>query len=166
MHAAQPQSLFDRLRDDFSQLQDEYYPGSKRKRRESKEARQERRATERAEAKDNESWDAHPWRKHVRIQGREIDLEMFPIGALAKALGRDSVTMRAWIRKGWLPKAQFQTHPLPGTRGDAGRRLWTRAQIEGIVAIAQEEGLLNEHPPRIQQTRFTERVMAGWKGWL
>lgn len=151
--------------DAFTQLHDEYYPGSKQKRRESTQMRRERLAVERAEAKDKEGWDARPWIKHFRLNGREIELEMFPIGALAKAMHRDSVTMRAWIRKGWLPRAKYQTPPLPGTRGDASRRLWTRAQIEGIVAIATEEGLLKEHPPRIQQTRFTERVVAAWKEW-
>jgi hypothetical protein len=150
----------------FSELQDEYYPGSKQRRRESRETRRERKAAEQAEAKDKEAWDARPWVKHFKLSGRDVELEMFPIGSLAKALHRDSVTLRAWIRKGWLPKAQFQTKPVPGTRGDAGRRLWTRAQIEGITRIAKEEGLLKEHPPRIQQTKFTERVMAEWKDWL
>ena len=145
---------------------DEYYPGSRRKRRESRQARQERLIVERAEAKENESWDARPWKKHVKFKdGREADVELFPIGALAKSLHRDSVTVRAWIRKGWLPHAMFQTKPLAGTRGDAGRRLWSRAQIEGIAQIAKEEGLLNENPPRIQRTKFTQRVMAAWKEW-
>ena len=93
-------------------------------------------------------------------------MDLFFIGALAKALNRDSVTMRAWIRKGWLPGAMYQTRPVEGSRGDAGRRLWTRAQIEGIAQIAKEEGLLNDNPPRIQRTKFTRRVMAAWKEWL
>jgi hypothetical protein len=151
----------------FTDLQDEFYPGSKQRRRESREMRRERQAVERAETKENESWDARPWKKHVRLaDGRELDLEMFPIRSLAKALGRESVTVRSWIRKGWLPKAKYQTKPLAGTRGDAGRRLWTRAQIEGIAAIAREEGLLKESPPLMQQTRFTERVVAAWRDWL
>jgi hypothetical protein len=150
----------------FDDLQDEYYPGSKQRRRESIEMRHEREAEERAEAKDNEAWDARPWLKHFKLNGHELELEMFPIGSLAKALRRDSVTVRAWIRKGWLPKAQFQTKAVVGSRGNAGRRLWTRAQIEGIVRIAEEEGLLSDNPPRIQRTRFTQRVMAAWKGWL
>jgi hypothetical protein len=149
----------------FSDIE-EYYPGSKKKRRESREARQKRQSAERIEAKNRESWDARPWRKHVRLDGREMDLDMFPIGSLAKALHRDSVTVRAWIRKGWLPKAKYTTPAIAGTRGNAGRRLWSRAQIEGIMTIAKEEGLLNENPPRIQRTKFTQRVMASWKGWL
>lgn len=146
---------------------DEFYPGSKRRRRESTQARRERLVVERAEARDNESWDARPQRKHVTFaDGREADLDMFPVGALAKALQRDSVTIRAWIRKGWLPKAKYRTQPVVGSRGDAGRRLWSRAQVEGIVRIAREEGLLNRNPPRIQRTMFTQRVVAEWRQWL
>lgn len=151
-------------------IHDEYYPGSRRKRRESQEMKKGRLAEERAEAKANEDWDAHPWKNkpiHVKMtDGREADLEMFPIGSLAKALKRDSVTIRAWIRKGWLPRAKYQTPGLVGTPGDAGRRLWSRAQIEGIVKIAKEEGLLSDTPPRLQRTKFTQRVMAAWKEWL
>lgn len=148
-------------------FEDEYYPGSRRKRRESIPMRQERVLAERIQAKQDEPWDARPWRKHIRLRdGREVDLDMFPIRALAKALNRNSVTIRRWIRLGHLPKAKYQTPPLAGTRGDAGRRLWTRAQIEGIVQIAKEEGLLSDRTPRIQNTNFTARIIAAWKEWL
>jgi hypothetical protein len=55
-----------------------------------------------------------------------------------------------------------------GSRGDAGRRLFTRAQIEGIVAIAQEEGLMEwrDRPPKPVDTNFTARVIAAWRTWL
>ena len=146
----------------FGTLQDEYYPGSKRKRRESLEMRQERVKAEKAQAREEESWDAHPLKKWVK----GVEYEMFPIGALAKALGRDSNTLRAWIRKGWLPRNTYQTAPVVGSRGDAGRRLWTRRQIEGIVQIAKEEGLLDPKPPRLVETAFTRRVVAAWRSWL
>jgi hypothetical protein len=147
----------------FDGLQDEFYPGSRLRRRESRAMKKERLDLERAEAKANESWDAHP-KGWVHPQTKQ-DLELFNIGALAKALGRDSVTIRTWIRKGWLPRAKYQTRPLVGTPGNAGRRLWTREQIEGIVAIAKEEGLLGDPPARLQRTRFTQRVIAAWKEW-
>jgi len=146
----------------FAPLQDEYYPGSKRKRRESQEMRQERLVEERRVAREDESWDAHP----VEVWVKGAKYEMFRVGALAKALGRDSVTIRAWMRKGWLPRNSFQTSPVVGSRGDAGRRLWTRRQIEGIAQIAKEEGLLGEKPPRPVDTNFTRRVVAAWRSWL
>lgn len=147
----------------FGSLQDEYYPGSKRKRRDSDQMRRSRLKAERAEAKANESWDARPkgWTNPHTGQ----NLELFRIGALAKALHRDSVTIRRWIRLGFLPRAMYRTPELAGTRGDAGRRLWTRAQIEGIAKIAEEEGLLSDHPPRLQYTNFTQRVVAAWREW-
>ena len=145
----------------FGPLQDEYYPGSKQKRRESKQMRHSRKVEERRQERDDEGWDARPIKKTVK----GIPIEVFPIGSLGKALGRDSVTLRAWIRKGWLPRNSFQSPPVYGSRGDAGRRLWTRTQIEGIVQIAREEGLLEAHPPRVQATNFTRRVMEAWKIW-
>jgi hypothetical protein len=149
---------FERL---FGKQQDEYYPGSKRKRRESQEVRHERLVEERRVAREDEPWDAHPL--EVYIGGARY--EMFRVGALAKALGRESVTIRAWMRKGWLPRNSYQTKARVGTRGDAGLRLWTRAQIEGITKIAQEEGLLDENPPRLVETNFTARVIAAWMSW-
>lgn len=145
----------------FEPLQDEFYPGSKIKRRESQEMKRDRLLEERRQEKEDEPWDAHPL--EIWYQGKQY--EMFRIGALGKALGKDSVTIRSWIRKGWLPRNSFQTAPVRGTRGDAGRRLWTRAQIEGIVRIAREEGLLEEKPPQMTKTNFTKRVIAEWKTW-
>jgi hypothetical protein len=145
----------------FAPLQDEFYPGSKQKRRESLQMRHERVVEERKLEKAEEPWDARP----IKIPYQGVDYEMFHIGSLAKALGKDAVTIRAWMRKGWLPRNSFQTRPIPGTLGNAGRKLWTRQQIEGIVRIAREEGLLDDKPPRMAQTHFTDRVRAAWKTW-
>jgi hypothetical protein len=153
---------FPTLWDELAPLRDEYYPGSKLKRRESIQMRHERTVAERKQEKADEPWDARPTK--VWLQGREY--EMFFIGSLAKALGKDAITIRAWMRKGWLPRNSFQTRPIHGTLGDAGRKLWTRRQIEGIVAIAKEEGLLDDKPPQLTRTNFTRRVVADWKGWL
>jgi hypothetical protein len=160
--------MTDLVADTFSSLQDEYYPGSKQKRRESKEVRLERRADERRAARDEEGWDAHP--KFVTLTDpvtgeKRHDVEMFPIGCLAKAMGRQSNTMRTWIRRGWIPKARYATKPVVGSRGDAGRRLWTRAQIEGIAKIAAEEGLIGVWHPDVESTQFAARVRAEYRSW-
>jgi hypothetical protein len=151
------------LMKDFASLEDEYYPGSRQRRRESQQVRRQRMTAERIQAKEDEPWDAHPRGAAHPRTGEP--LELFPVGALAKAVGRQSVTIRSWIRKGWLPKAMYQTKPVAGSRGDAGRRLWTRKQIEGIVKIAREEGLLDANPPRMEHTHFTEKIKAAWKDW-
>jgi hypothetical protein len=149
------------LQELFAPLQDEYYPGSKRLRRESKQSRHARLVEEKRQTREEEPWDAHP----VEVWINGVHYEMFHIGALAKALGRESNTIRAWMRKGWLPHSAYQTPPVVGSRGDAGRRLWTRAQIEGIMIIALEEGLLGAKPPRLVETNFTQRVVASWRSW-
>lgn len=69
----------------------------------------------------------------------------YTIGALSKALGRSEVTIRSWEAKGLMPKTPYRTpapsNPLPGTK-PAGRRLWTVQQIEGILRICVEEGVI------------------------
>lgn len=83
-----------------------------------------------------DGWDRSPVRKRVGGQEREF----FLIGALAEALGKKAVTIRLWERNGWIPGAVFRT-PRRGTR--EGRRLYTREQVEGLVQLAREEGLLD-----------------------
>jgi hypothetical protein len=140
-------------------LQDEFYPGSKMRRRESREDRQRRVREERIERKNAEGWDANPRRYTINGDTKEF----YTVGALAKALNRDSVTIRAWIRKGWLPKARYQTPKIYGSRGDAPRRLWTHDQIAMIVSIAREEGVLEGKIDKMDETNFVERVAAEFK---
>lgn len=85
-------------------------------------------------------WDARPVVKVVR--GTEI--ELFPVGALAKALNRAAVTMRMWEREQLIPKATFR---LANKNNVGGRRYYTRPQIEGIRRIAEEEGCLEKGAP-------------------
>lgn len=138
---------------------DENYPGSKQKRVDFRAAAKERRE----KAQEAVSWDAKPIKKSIR----GVDLDLFTIGPLAKALGKKPVTIRRWIDMGWLPKARYRTPPVKNTRGDAGRRLWTREQVELIVRIATEEGIVGTWHPDIPATNFTKRVFMAWKGtWL
>lgn len=101
------------------------------------------------------SWDAKPLRYMMGGEQREF----YTIGHLAKALGYSVQSIRAWENKGLLPKSPFRSPKpvrdmLPGRT--KGKRLWTREQIEGILRIAKEEGvLLNKQPPT---PRFAQRV--------
>lgn len=105
-------------------------------------------------------WDDRPLKRTVLVRGKPVDREFFTIQSLAMALGRSQVTIRAWIDKRWLPDATYRSKPSKGIRGDAGRRLWTRAQIEAIVRIADEEGLLGHNlaNSELSKSRFTERI--------
>lgn len=127
---------------------DKRYPGSKQTRRMVEQ--------QSAPTPDPDHWDARPIRKTVK--GAEV--EFFPVGALATALGRSSVTIRMWENTGILPKARYRSGGVEGKQ----RRLYTRAQIEGVVRIAQEEGILYiTRKIAIADTQFTAKVVKLWK---
>jgi hypothetical protein len=117
-----------------------------------------------APSDDGVLWDSHPL---VRSIGG-VEYEFFQVGSLAIALGRQPVTIRGWESKGLLPGTPFRSSmpsrsPLATLGKTAkGRRLYLRAQIEGIVQIAKEEGVIfptasdKAGPPPTQ--KFAERV--------
>jgi len=74
---------------------DNFYPGSKRK----------RRVTEEPKVKEEVSWDANPQIKPLP-DGR--DIELFTVGALAQALNRPFITIRTWNQKGYLPTPPYR----------------------------------------------------------
>lgn len=102
--------------------------------------------------RESSGWDEKP-RKGIR---NGVQYEFFSIRHLAAALGKQPVTMRAWESQGLIP--------YPGQRSESvyptkRHRLYTRPQIEGIVRIADEEGILHELRPRIKKTNFKSRVL-------
>lgn len=100
-------------------------------------------------------WDGNPRMESVR----GVEIELFTIGDLARALKRKSGTVRKWERLGWIPRA---TYRATGTTSNGNRRLYSRPQIEGILHIAREEGVM--HPGAgLAGTQFTARVIALWK---
>lgn len=68
-----------------------------------------------------------------------VETNFYTIGELARLLNRQSVTIRKWETEGIIPKATFIA-PSGDKRGK--RRLYTEAQILGLVNIAREEGVL------------------------
>jgi hypothetical protein len=112
---------------------DQYYPGSKRKRKPIE--------AKKPEVELDLNWDAKPIKKTLP-NGR--DVEMFTIGALAAALGRPVITIRSWIKEGYLPAAPYR---LPATKdvngkNHQGRRLYSRSMVEKVVEILRTTGLL------------------------
>jgi hypothetical protein len=95
-------------------------------------------------------WDGHP--VFYMVNGNRQ--EFFTIGHLAKALGYSQQSIRAWEATGLLPKSGIRSpkarKPMAGGRSTKGKRLWTREQIDGILRIAQAEGvILNRKPPTL-----------------
>jgi hypothetical protein len=112
---------------------DSYYPGSKRKRKPV--------TAKKPEIETDTNWDSRPVKKTLP-NGR--DLEMFTIGALAAAVGRPIVSIRAWIKEGYLPASPYRLPTKKDVNGKdhAGRRLYSRAMVEKLVEILDKAGLL------------------------
>lgn len=77
------------------------------------------------------------------LKGQRV--EFFTIGQVARAINRKSVTLRSWEADGTLPPSGY-VKPSDDPRGR--RRLYTRAQAEGIIRIVTELGLLDSEERR------------------
>ena len=101
-------------------------------------------------------WDSRPI--HKIVNGQTVDF--FSIGSVCAALGRPAVTIRLWIRKGYLPVA---TYRMPDRGEIKGRRLYTRAQIEELVKVLERHGLLGaEHIVWRKHTTVAEEIRRAW----
>lgn len=117
----------------------ETYPGSKKLRRPPPEPKELPPLPEIA-------WDEQP--HYVLYKGQTI--EVFWRGALAKALNRTVVAIRAMERKGSIrTPALFDKHE---------RWLYTRDQIEDMVKLAKEEGVLDPRTTRKFSDRFVKEA--------
>lgn len=101
------------------------------------------------------------------LEGRQFPVgngtvELFTISQLAEALNRRPVTIRTWEQKGIIPKA---TYVKPGINKDprGRRRLYSRAQVEALVTIAAEEGLLADVHKQISKTQFQRKALDAFK---
>lgn len=73
--------------------------------------------------------------KTYRING--VDREFFTIGEVARALGKQPVTLRMWENRGWIPRVKYRTpapanQQLPG-KPSKGRRLYSKEQVEFLL---------------------------------
>ena len=112
---------------------DNFYPGSKRKRKEQ--------VVKPPEITLDIAWDAKPIKKPLP-NGKEV--ELFSIGALAGALGRPVITVRTWIKEGYLPASPYRLPAKKDKNGEdhQGRRLYSRAMVEKTVSLFDSAGLL------------------------
>ena len=116
-----------------------------------------------------------PWRTDKRLRREMLDRQgvggiirvYYTIGALASALGKETVTIRRWVRLGVIPDAQFTTSPVDGTINDSGLRLWKEEQICMIVTAAHECGILRQRCQSLANTGFKEVLAQRWlaQGW-
>lgn len=76
------------------------------------------------------------------VNGRNT--EFFLIGQVARALGRKPATLRKWEDGGITLRPQYDA-PSHDPRGI--RRLYSRAEAEGMVRIAKATGIMNSRAP-------------------
>lgn len=100
----------------------------------------------------------------VPTEDGEEPVRLYSIGALAAATGKQVVTVRKWIRLGIIPDSAMRTEAIPGTLKDAGRRLWTKEQIEAIVRIGVEEQVIGRtRAKKFSETNFEARIRTLWR---
>lgn len=143
--------MSDYIENSFADL-DNFYPGSKRKRREPPKP----------EVKPEADWDTKSYTKTLP-NGK--DVEMFTIGALASALGRPLITVRAWIKEGYLPASPYRLPTKKNVNGEdhMGRRLYSRPMIESAVELFDKAGLL--YKKRIDWSlhqRLSQDIAEAW----
>lgn len=130
----------------------EFYPGSKRQKRSYEGQNKEMVAKDPVE----DLYLGKP--KTFLLNGQPV--ELYPLGALARALNRSTVTVRKWEQEGILPTSPY-IMPSHDPRGQ--RRLYTREQIESLRTVAEEEGLLEPNArgkwKSIEQTQFRDRAL-------
>jgi hypothetical protein len=111
---------------------DDYYPFSKKKRKTFEV---------KAEPKEKESWEERSYKKTMP-NGKDMD--MYTLGSLADALGRPIITIRAWMKAGYLPVSPYRLPAQVDKHGHTrqGRRLYSRAMIEAAVEVFSSAGIL------------------------
>lgn len=119
------------------------YPGSKQKRR--------------AVAGPRDPWADVP---HVVLTVKGVDTTFYTLGVLAEMLDRKPPAIRKWERLGYIPQTRWRS---PGRTHNGQKRLYTRPQIEGIVKIAAEEGLIGDENRNVSATAFPDRVRKLFK---
>ena len=142
--------------DAFFRKLDERYPGSKSKRK----MVAAREGDQPAQQRDPDAWDTRSQTKV--IHGHQV--EMFQIGALAKAVGKTQGTVRTWFDEGFLPETPYRlpTRVVNGAPRK-GKRLYTREMIEAVIASFEARGLTGAARVEWSQHKdLVREVTAAW----
>ena len=132
---------------------DDYYPGSKKKRKSI--------SFPKVEKKEKEGWEEQGMIKNLP-NGKA--LELFPPGALSLALDRPLVTIRLWERRGYIPKAPYRARSrMVNGKKEPGWRMYSRAMIESLLRSFQSRNLLEK--PRIDWNRHTDLSVELLENW-
>jgi hypothetical protein len=135
---------------------EEFYPGSKRKRRPT-----DPKAKIKKQKTSENTWDSDAQVKQLP-NGNVI--ELFSAGAMALALGRPLVTLRLWERKGYIPRAPYRLKSMVvnGVK-KPGWRMYSKAIVEATIESFQSRGLLEV--PRIDWNRHPDLSIELMEKW-
>jgi hypothetical protein len=135
---------------------DDYYPGSKRKRRAPDPNVKPRKVS------TPESWDVDP---QVKTLPNGKVIELFSAGSLGLALNRPVVTLRLWERKGYIPRAPYRLKSMmvKGVK-KPGWRMYSRTIVEATIESFQSRGLLEA--PRIDWNRHHDLSIELMEKWI
>lgn len=123
--------------------QDVHYPGSRQKRR--------------AVAGPVDSWADLP---HTDLLLDGVSVRFYPVSVLAEKLERKPAAIRKWERLGYLPETPYRS---PGRTKNGQRRLYTREQIEGLVELARQQGLIGDDNRNVSATDFPALAVTLFK---
>jgi len=134
---------------------DDFYPGSKKKRRPVEPNAKPKKS------KEESSWDVNPQVKKLP-NGNVV--ELYSAGSLCLALGRPIVTLRLWERKGYIPRAPYRLKSIivDGVK-KPGWRMYSKAMIESAIKIFQSRNLLEA--PRIDWNRYPDMSIELAESW-
>ncbi len=134
---------------------DDYYPGSKRKRRAPDPKVKIRKVS------TPEAWDSEPL---VKTLPNGKVLELFSAGSLGLALNRPLVTLRLWERKGYIPRAPYRLKSIivKGVK-KPGWRMYSKAIVEATIESFQSRGLLEA--PRVDWNRHSDLSIELMEKW-
>jgi hypothetical protein len=93
--------------------------------------------------------------------------EFYTIGQLARALNRRVGTIRSWESKGHIPIASYRTSAPKqktfwGKKGPQGRRLYSRAQVEFLIAAVSSHLGDNVRLASADWTAFKKYIKQHW----
>lgn len=109
---------------------EDFYPGSRHKRREKKA---------------DVEFIPDEWHEtYVLKMVRGVETQLFPVGALATALGVSVPSVRRWSAQGRIPMAPYRLESTMIINGKkvAGRRYYTREMIDAVVEVFAAQGVL------------------------
>jgi hypothetical protein len=146
------------MNDEFDKLfkdLDDYYPGSKRKRRKPDPNVKPRKVS------TPNAWNVDP---QVKALPNGKVIELFSAGAMAIALGRPLVTLRLWERKGYIPRAPYRLKSMivKGVK-KPGWRMYSKAIVEATIESFQSRGLLEA--PRVDWNRHHDLSIELMEKW-